>query len=47
MATCKTCWKELNPYTPKPYCNMDCQNKEKKTEWDNFVEFFNNMIQWK
>ncbi len=35
MATCKTCWKTLNPYTPKPYCNVTCEKKGKieMPEW--------------
>lgn len=48
MAKCKTCSKEFyNPYIKSDYCSVDCEKKEKKTEWDNFIEFFNDMIQWK
>lgn len=33
---CKTCWKELNPYTPKLYCNKYCDSK--KTDMPDFLK---------
>jgi hypothetical protein len=38
---CKTCWKELNPYTPKPYWNINCENKNKTDIPDFLKEIFN------
>jgi hypothetical protein len=38
---CKTCWKELNPYTPKPYCNINCEKKNKIDMPDFLKEIFN------
>lgn len=40
---CKTCNKELNPYTPKPYCDIDCEKKYPKAE---MPEWFKSIFWW-
>ena len=38
---CKTCGKEVNQWSPKQYCNIDCEKKKPKDpEVENLKKIF-------